>query len=129
MKEELQLKLFEILAVIQAGVSKTADFTLEQLPDIAQQYLLYGQVWSAIAVQVMLAINVILAWSTLKFGYLSKKTDDDGDWTEGRVVVTIIGTVAFLIAVPIFLVALRELVLIQFAPKVWLIKEVRELLK
>ena len=45
MKDELQLKLTEILTAIQVGVSKTADFTLEQLPDIAQQYLLYGKVW------------------------------------------------------------------------------------
>ena len=129
MKEELQNKLVEILTAIQVGVAKTSDFTLEHLPDIAQQYLLYGKVWSAIAVQVMLATTVILAWSTLKFGYLNKKTDDYGDWTEGRIVVTIIGTVAFLIAASIFLVALHELVLIQFAPKVWLIKEVTELLK
>lgn len=35
MKDELQLKLVEILTAIQVGVGKSADFALEQLPDIA----------------------------------------------------------------------------------------------
>lgn len=129
MKDELQTKLTEILTTIQANVSKGTDFALEQLPDIAQQYLFYGKVWEIIAVLAMLAINVPIILATLKFGYLSKRGNEFGDWSEGRVAVVIIGTVASLFSASIFLMALHELVFIQFAPKVWLIKEVTELLK
>lgn len=129
MKDELQTKLAEILTAIQASVAKGTDFALEQLPDIAQQYLLYGKVWAIITVLVMLATNVLIAWITLKFGYLSKRVNKYGDWSEGRVVVMIIGTFTFLFSASIFLVALQELLLIHFAPKVWLIKEIMGLLK
>lgn len=43
MKDALQLKMVEILTAIQSAVGKSADFALEQLPDIAQQYVLYGR--------------------------------------------------------------------------------------
>ena len=79
MKDALQLKMVEILTAIQSAVGKSADFALEQLPDIAQQYVLYGRVWSTIAVLVSLAFLVTAVWAALRFGYLSKKTDYDGD--------------------------------------------------
>ena len=129
MKDELQLKMVEILTAIQSAVGKSADFAMEQLPDIAQQYVLYGRVWSTIAVLVSLAFLVTAVWAALRFGYLSKKTDYDGDWTEGRGFAAALGTVAAALAAYIFLYELRGAALVWLAPKVWLLKEVAGLLR
>jgi hypothetical protein len=48
MKEELQGKLVEILTQIQSTVGQAKDFTLQQLPDIAQSYIYYGVVSSVV---------------------------------------------------------------------------------
>ena len=129
MKDELQLKLVEILTAIQSAVGKSADFALEQLPDIAQQYVLYGMVWHTASVLWWLALLVSSAWVALRFGYLSRKVDGSGDWTEGRVFAALFGTAATVITSYIFLWELRSAMLVWFAPKVWLLKEVARLLQ
>ena len=129
MKDELQTKLAEILTVIQADVAKGADFAMEQLPDIAQQYVLYGRVWSAIAVLATLALTVFIAWGTVMFGYLGKQTNKYGGMTEERMAAAALGTIAFVPAALTFLVTLHDLAFVWLAPKVWLIKEVAGLLK
>lgn len=129
MKDELQTKLAEILTAIQTGVAKGADFALEQLPDIAQQYLLYGRVWSATGVLVWLALLVTAVWVALKFGYLSKKVNEFGDWAGGRIAAALLGTLGAALAAPTLLGAFQDAALVWLAPKVWLLKGVAGLLK
>ena len=129
MKDALQLKMVEILTAIQSAVGKSADFALEQLPDIAQQYVLYGRVWSTIAVLVSLAFLVTAVWAALRFGYLSKRVNGWGDWTEGRGAAAVFGTTTAVITSYIFLWELRSAMLVWFAPKVWLLKEVAGLVQ
>ena len=129
MKDELQLKLVEILTAIQTGVSKGADFALEQLPDIAQQYVLYGRVWHTASVLWWLAVLASSVWVALRLGFLSKKVDGWGEWTEGRVAAAMSGTVTTVITSYIFLWELRSAMLVWFAPKVWLLKEVAGLVQ
>lgn len=128
MKDELQLKLVEILTAIQVGVGKSADFALEQLPDIAQQYLLYGKVWSIAYTLVWLAVVVGSFWITCKFGFFSKRTNAYGDWDESRIAVVLVGSLVSVCTVIGFLYSLHNLLLISFAPKVWLLKEIARLL-
>ena len=128
MKDELQLKLVEVLTAIQVGVGKSADFALEQLPDIAQQYVLYGRVWSTVSVLWWLAMLAAFAWVALRFGYLSKKVDRWGDWTDARVAAALAGTAATGTSSFLLLWELRSAMLVWFAPKVWLLKEVAGLL-
>ena len=129
MKDALQLKMVEILTAIQSAVGKSADFALEQLPDIAQQYVLYGRVWHTASVLWWLAILVSSAWVALKFGYLSKRVNGWGDWTEGRGAAAVFGTTTAVITSYIFLWELRSAMLVWFAPKVWLLQEIMKLLK
>ena len=129
MKDELQLKLVEILTAIQVGVGKSADFALEQLPDIAQQYVLYGRVWGTASVLWWLAALASSAWVALRYGFLSKKVNSWGEWTDGRVAAAMSGTGAALITSYILLWEARAAMLVWFAPKVWLLKEVAGLLQ
>ena len=129
MKDELQLKMVEILTAIQVGVGKSADFALEQLPDIAQQYVLYGRVWSTVSMLWWLAMLAAFAWVALRFGFLSKKVDGCGDWTAARAAAALFGTAATVITSYIFPWELRSAMLVWLAPKVWLLKEVAGLVQ
>ena len=128
MKDELQLKLVEILTAIQVGVDKGADFALEHLPDIAQQYVLYGRVWSTVSVLWWLAMLVAFAWVALRFGFLSKEVDRWDNWSDARLAAALSGTSAAGISSFILQLELRSAMLVWFAPKVWLLKEVAGLL-
>ena len=129
MKDELQTKLAEILTTIQNGIGSSADFALEQLPDIAQQYVLYGRVWSTISVLVCLATTALVVWITARFGWVNKQTDEDEAWTEERILVSIFGSFVSVIGAIFFVLALKNAVFIWLAPKAWLLKEVAGLLK
>lgn len=128
MKDELQLKLVEILTAIQVGVDKGADFALEHLPDIAQQYVLYGRVWSTVSVLWWLTMLAAFAWVALRLGFLSKKVDRWGNWSNTRIAAALAGSAATGISSFILQWELRSAMLVWFAPKVWLLKEVAGLL-
>lgn len=129
MKSELEAKLTEILAAIQAGVAKGADFALEQLPDVAQQYLLYGRVWSVAFALAWLVTLALFLWVALKMGYLSKAEDCYGDWSIGRLIAALLGTFGAVLAAFMVLGSFRDVALVWLAPKVWLLKEVAGLLR
>ena len=60
MKEELNGKLVEILTSIQTAAGKASDFALEQLPDIAQSYVMYGRAVSVAHLLIFLLIGGLL---------------------------------------------------------------------
>ena len=119
MQEELQSKLVEILTSIQAATGKAADFAMDQLPDIAQSYVVYGRVsatfWAALAFASLAAI------------FCKRKALDDalnnGDFWP---VPTIFGAA---VAGLIFITSLQSAFLAWLAPKVWLLKELAQLVK
>ena len=107
MKEELQSNLVEILTSIQTATGKAADFAVEQLPDIAQSYVAYGQVWAALAFVIGMASTV--AVFAASYRWLNP--------TDGA--SSLLGV---FVGVPlaIFTVTqLHALILVSVAPKVW----------
>lgn len=132
MKEELNTKLVEILTSIQTAAGKASDFALEQLPDIAQSYVLYGRAISL----VMLVSLIALGLSLLKLSHWAYKNpwntspyscDKDAKRSDSNlfvmVVPAVIGSVFLFVAVSSFDY------LVWFAPKVWLLKELASLVK
>lgn len=115
---------------MQTMVGKAGDFALEQLPDIAMQYVMYGRAMSL----VYLIVGLVVAGAFLKYAhwawknpwnhctYDRKQVRDEGN-IEAIFITTIVGAV----------IAMGTLlsfdVLVWFAPKVWLIKEMAVLLK
>lgn len=129
MKEELQLKLVEILTQIQNAVSAGTSFAMEQLPDIAQQYVLYARVESTFYSLVWMIISILSAyygykaWASpwMKEGYHSEIIADSCDFLRGF--LPFISALAFIISILCFNF------LVWFAPKVWLLKEIAKLIK
>ena len=120
MKDELQTKLVEIITSIQIGIGKAGDFAVEQLPDIVQQYILFGIVSNVSSSLSLLAIAIF-------FGIAAYKAFKPND-TE-RQNLSMVFVICSLIATLFFVAGLEETILVLFAPKVWLIMEMAQMIK
>lgn len=128
MKEELSSKLVEILTSIQAATSKASDFAMEQLPDIAQSYILYGRISSSIYALCFAVFFGVLIYKIQSI-CRTPKLDKYGDWS---VVSGLQATLCACGAVIVFVALLINIdisLMAWFAPKVWLLREIAGLLK
>lgn len=120
MNEQLQSKLVEILTGIQSATKAAGDFAMEQLPDIAQSYVMYGRALHTTGTVVGLAMLLAMLWLAPR----AKKAFDDGEvWS---VPIYIFGTPMTL---TLLLVNVNQTLLVWFAPKVWLLRELASLMK
>jgi hypothetical protein len=94
MEKELQLQLANILKIVVTNVSAATDFSLSQLPDIAQQYIAYG-FWSGLLGVIIpgaIVFFLIAAW--ISFGVYLHKIKYESSYktvdAEGAVVVLFI---------------------------------------
>lgn len=123
MNEELQNKLVEILTGIQEGVRASSTFVLEQLPDVAQQYLLYGRLVESVYILVFCVFLPFLALKAWKIGHTIEE-EEPREFVCGLSVLA--GTFSFVIG---FSSGIKEFILVFFAPKVWLLTELAKLIK
>lgn len=130
MKEELNTKLVEILTSIQTAAGKASDFALEQLPDIAQSYILYGRVMGLISVAASLSLLMLGLWLLNK---TRQHIKDAGELDNAEPFFFLfgfgVGGVLSLIGVITIYSSLVTTALVWLAPKVWLLKELASLIK
>lgn len=122
MNDQLQNKLAEILGQIASGVKAAGDFTLAQLPDIAQQYVIYGRATGTLAVISFLVLTFFVR-KGLRWAWNKSQDDDD------RMVVIFLGLVVGAFSLGGLAISVGNALLVWLAPKVWLIKQLAELLK
>lgn len=122
MKDELQGKLVEILTSIQGAAGRAGDFAMEQLPDIAQSYVAYGRVYYTLAVLGF----ALAALATVRWVMLPATRSND-DFVQ--VGVTMVGGFAALVAAGLAIGHTSAMLMVWFAPKVWLLKELAGLLR
>lgn len=116
MKEQLQGKLVEILTGIQGAVGKASDFAMEQLPDIAMQYIYFS-----ISAYCLGMITFGIA-SYFIYRMTKKLYEED----EGACVLS---GMFFLGTTSIALYNVHMLLMVVLAPKVYLLKEIAGMLK
>ena len=123
MKSELEPKLVEVIGQLQGAVMKASDFAIQQLPDVAQSYILYGRINSLVTLMLELAI-LYGCWRLYK---LPVKESYYGGGEAAFLKTTFSGVVgvATLILTPF---TVQETVLVWAAPKIWLIKELGKLI-
>lgn len=144
MKEELQTKLVEILGSIQTAAGKAGDFALAQLPDIAQSYVAYGRayttIWALASVLIFFSgfyfireANRMVAEGDAKFEQAKAKAKAEAESRYLSVYraqyfeasdVGPLPYLPFVVGVLVFGLNLSQLLLVWFAPKVWLLKEI-----
>ena len=130
MKEELQGKLVEILTSIQTATGKASDFAMEQLPDIAQSYIVYGRASSVVSVVIGVLLFVAI-WRYVAWAFRFCKECEK--YSDTPILIGVGGVIAGVIAGAAGLVltvtGIQSGLLVWFAPKVWLLKEIAGLLK
>lgn len=140
MKDELQGKMVEILTSIQAATGKVSDFAVEQMPDIAQQWVAYGRALTALTMALSIAAligGLVVIWMGRRAVSASRKAweekkdgapeskyhiyNGDPHWFTG-------GGLAFFGAFTAFM-GMKPLMLVWMAPKVWLLEKIANVLK
>ena len=120
MNKELETQLLtqasSILENITNTVSQAKTLAVEQLPDIAYQYISYGTVWSIVSTIFLFIVLLLTGYGT----YFFAKNDNP------ICVLTGFSFTGLLIG---FYVSLKTMFFILFAPKVWLIQNIIHLLK
>lgn len=132
MEKELQSKLVEILTAIQTATGNAADFTMAQLPDIAQSYVAYGRAIAVIKllfmVSVAVAAGLYARWAYTKPWYCKWSTEKDkraeSNWAAMIFGFSVCGLFSLFAAI-----SATNGALVWLAPKVWLLKELAQLVK
>ena len=128
MKDELQLKLVEILTSMQTAASKASDFAMAELPDIAQSYVIYGRWTSTFFVVVSITamlLGLYGVYMAIKEG--AKPTMQQRDFI--IIFGAIFGVLASMTGFISTMACMSSFFLVWAAPKVWLLKEIAGLLK
>ena len=126
MQEQLLGQASSILQSVTDTVSKASTFAAEQLPDIAVQYVAYGRA-SATAFIVMGLLFLLVSW-WLVFKVSIMNVYKMG--SDGRAFAGIFGGMLFAFAgLAVVISNVNNFLLSWLAPKVWLIKELVQLVK
>lgn len=134
MNEELQHKLTEILSAIQSATGKAADFTLSQLPDIAQSYVSYARTTATIDAIVWSSIFGCALYVSIVKGFKNVEAVEKDGWSKGewlaeRILAAGVGAMTAVVSAACAFGAISHAALVWIAPKVWLLKELGNLVK
>jgi len=123
MDSQLQAQVTTILTQIATSVGELKDYSVEQLPDIAQQYITYG-IWSS-SIYLGISFVSLIICSIL----LNKAIRNFNKW-DAEVVGALSGCSSALgfISIFTFFDNLHKLILVTTAPKVWFILELKNLI-
>lgn len=148
MKEELQGKLVEILTSIQEAAGKAGEFAMEQLPDVAQSYVAYGRAITSLGMFVAVLLVALGVYCV----YWVSRHDAEGHKAYEAAMAALppagqnyrpvfrhdfpremdyfpLQYLPFVAAVLLFGFSVNKFMLVWFAPKVWLLKEIATLIK
>ena len=122
MNDQLQAQLSQVLAQIMVSVGEVKDFSVSNLPDIAQQYITYG-IWKTGITSVILFIVSILLIFIVKSGVKDLRNNEEIGFP--KVMFSAFGAV---LSMCFFIDNLHSFILVMTAPKVWFILEVKNIL-
>jgi hypothetical protein len=123
MNDQLQAQLVTILAKILVSVGELKDFSLEQLPDIVQQYIAYGY-WKSVA-YICLNVLVLIVCAIVSWFIVRKAKEFGDDDVLMFLVFPVTGAIVLFMAT---IHNIHNLILIHNAPKIWFIMEVKNLI-
>ncbi len=132
MNEQLQSKLVEILSSVQQAAKATGDFALEQLPDVAMQYVMYGRVRTLVVTLFFLTAAAAL-FATFRWAYKNPwnsspySVDREAKRSESNYLVMTVTATLGGISASIGVLTFNWLVWV--APKVWLLQELASLVR
>lgn len=129
MQEQLLQRADSIFASISTTVAKATDFASEQIPDIAIQYVAFGRAYSTTLVVVSTLIMLAYVFMVYKFIKHDVYNSSLSRFSESSIAVTVVGAFPSVGALITVMVNVKDVFLVWFAPKIWLITEIAKLVK
>jgi hypothetical protein len=127
MENDLKAKLAEILTDIADNVGQLKDFAVEQLPDVAQQYIVYGRVLETAVFLIVCTLNIVMIkiciWGAKQ---IRTKGDNSGPL---EVMSLILGGFASLFLITVLFCQIKPFLMVWLAPKIYLIQGISSLIK
>jgi hypothetical protein len=124
MNEQLQSQLAAILGSIHTGVAKASDFAMTELPSIAQQYVMYGRATTTLGV----VLGLVAFFAAYKLARFGASEPEYGEETE-QILGIFVAIAAGFTGLVLLLLNTSQALLVWLAPKVWLLKELAQLIK
>jgi hypothetical protein len=129
MSDQMKATLEEILKYLQRGIEQVGSVTQEQIPLLVQEYLKWG-----FAEAMMAVILCVTMWAVfplmLRSGVKSVSKDETNGLGWLKAGIGGLGTfVAFAITVDLGYPSLMTAIQIYVAPRVYLLEQVKELMK
>jgi hypothetical protein len=129
MDNELQSKLVEVLTGISEGVGQAKDFAVEQLPDVAQQYIMFSMVWETGAFIMSLVLSVALAVWVFRSVKISLDEEASFKAQDNASIITIFGGAFMFLACFVTVLKFKATMLVWLAPKMYLLQGIANLVK
>jgi hypothetical protein len=124
MQTELLRRSDAIMESIGNVVGTAVDFSKEQIPDIAFQYVAFERAYSSFYIITGVLLYVLCAYSLLS------AIKNWGMWSEDHRVVFLMGnSVLGFIGTMFVFINLKTFLLVWFAPKVFLLQSLTSLIK
>ena len=132
MQDELLKRADSIFGSIAEAVGQAKDLAVEQLPDIAYQYIAYNRMY--ITFVVLSALLVWVAFQIFMIKLNNKQCEfnhyDKGRWNENQGMPYIIGTaITSLICGVAFFYHIKDFFMVWFAPKIFIIEHIVQLVR
>ena len=123
MNDQLQAQVTTILKQFSDGISTVGDVAMKELPDIAQQYITYGFFKGILASIIATSCMIACIYSMFLVPKVVERTGND----EAYMLFLPAGMLTVLSATLAY-TNVQNLLLNVFAPKLWLLLEIKNLI-
>lgn len=126
MKENLQNTVNEALKGIIETASQIKQFSLEQIPDVLNQLLIFK---FAEAIVVIVFCTIFITLSYIWFTILVSQEKEYGMWSDSKVIASIVGGFVSALSIVCIMLSIIDILKITLAPKLYLIEYAAHLIK
>jgi len=133
MQQELLNRADEIFKSIGNVVNSAAEFGKEQIPDIAYQFIMYSRAYISLTAFLAFFMMCIGLWLVINVAIRDTRnlgmTKYESDWVGVRYVAILAGIIITVVSTIIFFFKLKMLIMVWFAPKIFIILGISELIR
>jgi len=132
LQTELLNKADVILGYVGNTVNAAVEFTKEHVPDIAYQFITFNRVYLSFIELASAIVFGISLWLVINVAARNTRGCGEncyGGWDEVRTAAFIVGYLLGVFSFLVFAINLKSFLLVWFAPKLFLIVSLSQLLK
>jgi hypothetical protein len=129
MNEELKARLTKYMDFLESGIQKTVDFSAEQIPDVAREYLAF-MFWGSLAYVAICVTVMIISAVACTLVWKNAERIDKSDPTTVKMIPVIFLTIGnLLVAMPMLVINAMIVLKVCVAPKLIILEKVAQILK